>query len=41
MAYNANSLDSFLCYYLYMGFAKMYVYLDDPRRHIAIARRYQ
>ena len=41
MAYNANSLDSFLCYYLFIGFAKIYVYLDDPAdATVAIARRY-
>ena len=41
MAYNTNSLDSFLCYYLFIGFAKMYVYIDDPTdATVAIARRY-
>ena len=30
MAYNSASLDSFICYYLYLGFQTLYLYLDDP-----------
>ena len=41
MAYNEKSLDSFICYYLYMGFATLYLYLDDPAdATVAVARRY-
>jgi hypothetical protein len=41
MAYNASSLDSFICYYLHLGFATLYLYLDDPTdTSVAIAKRY-
>jgi hypothetical protein len=41
MAYNAHSLDSFICYYLYLGFRTLYLYLDDPEdESVEIARRY-
>ena len=30
MAYTSASLDSFICYYLYLGFRTLYLYLDDP-----------
>ena len=41
MAYNAGSLDSFICYYLYLGFATLYLYLDDPAdASVGIAQQY-
>ena len=41
MAYNAASLDSFISYYLQLGFATLYLYLDDPSdASVGVARRY-
>ena len=41
MAYNAASLDSFICYYLFLGFSSLYLYLDDPLdASVEVARRY-
>ena len=41
MAYNSASLDSFICYYLYLGFSTLYLYLDDPSdASVSVARRY-
>ena len=41
MAYNASSLDSFICYYLYLGFETLYLYLDDPKdATVGVASRY-
>ena len=41
MAYNSSSLDSFICYYLFLGFSTLYLYLDDAAdATFQIARRY-
>ncbi|KOO24773.1 hypothetical protein Ctob_003853, partial [Chrysochromulina tobinii] len=41
MAFNGSSLDSFICYYLHVGFSRLYLYLDDPNdASVGVARRY-
>ena len=38
---NATSLDSFVCYYLELGFTTLFLYADDPKDEaVAVARRY-
>ena len=39
MRFNATSIDSFICYYLYIGFYKLYVYADDASDPIVDAAR--
>lgn len=41
MCDNASSLDSFICYYLELGFATLLLYVDDPEDEaVAVASRY-
>ena len=41
MAFNGSSLDSFICYYLHVGFSRLYLYLDDPNdASVGVTRRY-
>ena len=41
MCDNASSLDSFICYYLELGFATLLLYVDDPKDEaVAVASRY-
>ena len=38
---NASSLDSFICYYLGLGFSTILLYADDPEDEaVVVARRY-
>lgn len=38
---NASSLDSFVCYYLWLGVTTLFLYVDDPDDAVvAVARRY-
>ena len=38
---NASSLDSFICYYLALGFSTLLLYADDPEDEaVVVARRY-
>lgn len=41
MRFNASSIDSFICYYLHIGFCTLFIYADDPSDPIVeIAQRY-
>ena len=41
MRFNVASVDSFICHYLYLGFAHLLLYADDQEDPIvAVARRY-
>ena len=41
MAYNADTIDSFIAYYMYLGIRTLYLYLDDPQdASVGRANRY-
>ncbi|KAL1498754.1 hypothetical protein AB1Y20_014064 [Prymnesium parvum] len=41
MRFTASSIDSFICYYLHLGFEAIFIYADDPHDPlVGIARRY-